>query len=136
MMSTNGRLAVAVAVAAGVVVVLAVQAWPKASREVAAVTSHTVVYEADGVGTAEGSITLEAPTGTQQVKAALPLRTKAGATGLTYPGFKSGAFVYLSVQNQSASGSVTCRILVDGTPISENTSSGGYVIASCQGRVP
>jgi hypothetical protein len=44
--------------------------------------------------------------------------------------------VYLSVQNQNAAGSVTCRILLDGMVVSENTSTGGYVIATCQGRVP
>lgn len=135
-MSTKGRIAVWVAVAAAIVIVLVVQVWPSGSSAPPAAMSRTVVYEADGTGTDEGSITIEAPTGTQQVKAALPLKTKAGATGLTYPGFRKGAFVYLSVQNQNASGSVTCRIVVDGVTISENTSAGGYVIATCKGQVP
>ncbi len=47
-----------------------------------------------------------------------------------------GAFVYISVQNRGDSGSVTCSITVDNVVVAENTSSGGYVIASCDGLVP
>ena len=50
--------------------------------------------------------------------------------------FKAGDHVYVSVQNQQGAGSVTCRITVDGLKVSENTSSGGYAIATCQGKVP
>lgn len=102
--------------------------------------SHTVVYQAEGGGARgarSGSITLQsADGGTQQAQVGLPLRTKSGDVGLTYPGFHSGAFVYLSVQNGDDAGTVTCRILVDGVTISENTSSGGHTIATCSSRVP
>lgn len=133
---SNAPLGIAVAVAACICVALAVLAWPKASSEPPPITSQTVVYEVDSTGTSEGSITLQAPTGTQQAKAALPLKTTAGETGLMYPGFQSGAFVYLSVQNTNAAGSVTCRIRIGDTVVSENTSVGGYTIATCKGLVP
>jgi hypothetical protein len=115
--------------------------YPKPSPPAAAVsTSHTVLYEAEGAG-ARGlrSATYTVQTadgGTQQGEINLPLKNRQGGTGLTMAGFSSGDFVYLSVQNGDAAGSVTCRITVDGTVISENTSDGGHVIASCKGRVP
>jgi hypothetical protein len=98
----------------------------------ASVTTHTVLYEATadaayGSGRT-GMVTAQAPGGTTQRTGLLPI------TG-TYM-FHSGDFVYLSVQNQQPAGSVTCRITVDGTVVSENTSTGGYTIASCKGRVP
>jgi hypothetical protein len=100
--------------------------------------THTVSYEADGDGTDSGHYTLRSPDGgTRQMSGAmLPLTNKAGGAGLQMDGFRSGDFVYLSIQNENGYGSVTCRIVVDGQIISENTSSGGYTIASCQGRVP
>lgn len=98
---------------------------------------HTVSYEADGDGTKAGNYTLRAADGgTRQGEADLPLMNKAGGTGLQLSGFQPGDFVYLSVQNDNGYGSVTCRIVVDGQTISENTSTGGYTIATCQGQVP
>lgn len=99
--------------------------------------SHAVVYQADGAGTSAGNYTLQSEDGgTRQGEAALPLKNQAGDVGLTFTGFKSGDFVYLSVQNANGSGSVTCRIMVDGVVIADNTSDGGYVIATCKGTVP
>lgn len=99
--------------------------------------THEVWYRADGVGTKEASYTLQSEDGgTQQEDINLPLMNKRGETGLTFTGFKSGAFVYLSVQNSTGAGSVTCQIFVDGKELSSNTSTGGYKIASCQGQVP
>lgn len=115
------------------VVSLLAMYWPVASEPP---TTHTVVYEADGSGTNAGSFTLQTPTGSQQEKGGLPLKNQAGGTGLTFSGFHSGDFVYLSVQNENPTGVVTCRIVVDGSTVSENTSTGGYVIATCSGRVP
>lgn len=98
---------------------------------------RTVSYEADGDGTNAGAYTLRsADGGTRQGDADLPLTNKAGGTGLQLAGFGSGDFVYLSVQNSNGYGSVTCRIVVDGVTVSENTSSGGYTIATCEGQVP
>lgn len=102
--------------------------WPASSS-----ATHTVVYTAEadaayGSGRT-GMVTIQSPGGgTSQTTGVLPFTST-----LT---FGTGDFVYLSVQNQQGAGSVTCRITVDGTVVSENTSSGGFTIASCQGRVP
>jgi len=94
-------------------------------------TTHTVEYQAAadaayGSGRT-GMVTAQAPGGTTQKTGLLPI------TG-TYT-FSTGDVVYLSVQNGQGLGSVTCRITVDGVVVSENTSDGGYTIATCQGRV-
>ena len=53
----------------------------------------------------------------------------------TYFTSKSGAFVYISAQNQASSGSVTVRIYKDGIVFKESTSSGAYVIATASGSL-
>lgn len=104
------------------------------------VTTHTVVYEAEAPGSSgprTANYTLQSEDGgTRQGDIDLPLRNQNGTTGLTFTGFSSGDFVYLSVQNGDEYGTVTCRITVDGTVVSENSSDGGYAIATCQGQVP
>ena len=72
--------------------------------------------------------------GTSQAVVALPLSVDGhpGITGTMH----TGDFVYISVQNGQGLGSVTCRVTVDGVVVSENTATGGYTIATCQGRVP
>jgi hypothetical protein len=111
---------------------------PASSVPVAAYTPtvHKVIYAAEGEGPKTASYTWRSPTGTEQVEADLPLATKDGQVGLHIDGFGSGDFLYLSVQNRESFGSVTCQIIVDGVEVSSNTSSGGYAIASCQGKVP
>ena len=47
---------------------------------------------------------------------------------------RSGQFLYLSAQNQCDSGYVTVRFVQDGVTIRENTSRGGFVIATISGR--
>lgn len=95
--------------------------------------THTVLYEA----------TADAYTGSGR-SGMLTLETEAGGSSqavvdLPFSGtsttFHPSDFLYLSVQNQQPAGSVTCRITVDGVVVSENTSIGGYTIATCQGRV-
>lgn len=99
--------------------------------------AHEVWYRAEGSGAAEASYTLRSDDGgTVQGDINLPLVNQKGETGLTFKGFKSGDFVYLSVQNTTGAGAVTCRIIVDSKEISNNTSSGGYKVATCQGQVP
>jgi hypothetical protein len=95
-------------------------------------TTHTVVYEvaadtAYGSGRT-GTVTMQTANGTSQSTTPLPA-TFSGGT------FNTGDFAYVSVQNGQGLGSVTCRITVDGVVVSENTSSGGYTIATCQGKV-
>ncbi|VXC66875.1 Flagellar hook-associated protein flgK [Arthrobacter sp. 9V] len=92
-----------------------------------------VLYEVEG--TAGGvDVTLQSTSGTVQLNGkAVPLANRTtGTRGITYT-MNRGSFTYISAQNNGASGTVTCRITVDGTVVSTNTSSGGYAIASCSG---
>ena len=135
---STAPLAACIVVAIAILGCLLYATWPYLRHTPVEPATHLVVYEVDSSGTTRGFLTIEAPTGTQQSKVDLP---SAGPVSFPFP---SGAFVYLSVQNQNASGSVTCRITdqattgsyTSSTVISENTSSGGYVIATCQGKVP
>jgi hypothetical protein len=92
----------------------------------------SVLYEVEG--TAESAtITAQMPTGTTQASGkAVPLTRTDGTRGIKVD-FPREAFVYISAQNEGASGDITCRITVDGVVVSENTASGGYTIATCQG---
>ncbi|MET3705869.1 hypothetical protein ABIB17_000468 [Arthrobacter sp. UYEF6] len=103
-----------------------------------------VLYEVSGTATG-ADITIETGSGTSQQSISVPLKSKSsGATGLSFT-MERGAFVYISAQNKgnmrkgaSVSdkdfyGSLTCRISVDGTVISENTTTSKYGIASCKG---
>lgn len=47
----------------------------------------------------------------------------------------SGKFLYLSAQNQKEYGTLTAEIVIDGDVAKTSTSSGGYSIASVDGRV-
>lgn len=94
-----------------------------------------VTYEAEGSRTSSGSVTMAMPDGTQQADVRLPMKNDAGREGLRFCAVP-GEFVYIAVQNQKDSGAVTCRITVDGQQVAEITSSGAYVIATCDGSVP
>lgn len=94
-----------------------------------------VVYEVEGTA-AYVDITLSTPSGTrQQSGVGLPLTNKTGSEGLVVK-MAPGEFAYISAQNGTDTGTVTCRITAGETVIAENSSSGSYVIASCSGRVP
>ena len=45
-------------------------------------------------------------------------------------------FVYVSAQNQGATGTVTATIYIDGDVFKTSTSSGAYVIATASGSIP
>lgn len=47
-----------------------------------------------------------------------------------------GQFMYISAQNNNASGSVTVSILCDGSVFKTSNSSGAYVIATASGSAP
>lgn len=95
----------------------------------------TVLYEVEG--TAKwADVTMETPTGTEQLSPDVPMvRKDSGKPGLQMT-MSSGHVVYLSAQNKDSYGNIRCRITAAGTVISENTSSGGYAIATCNGIVP
>lgn len=99
---------------------------------VAALTPSEVVYEVEG-DAAYADVTMETPTGQSQQSPDLPMALESGGGPLTFE-FTPGSFVYLSAQNPDESGDITCRITVDGVVVSENTSSGGFAIATCKGR--
>lgn len=93
-----------------------------------------VLYEVEGSATS-ANLTMASATGTVQFNGKLvPLQNKTtGKRGLTTT-MSRGDFVYISAQNKGSSGTITCRITADGVVVSTNTSSGGYAIASCNGR--
>ena len=96
--------------------------------------SHQVVYHGDG-DASHAMFTIEVAGGTQQGDYALPLQHDNGELGLSFCA-GAGTFVYISVQNPNDSGSVSCRMEVDGVTVAEVESSGGYVIATCNASVP
>lgn len=110
---------------------------PSATTTTAA-SPPEVVFFAEGTDTKSGSITLRTESGgTIQKDVALPMtNTSTGKPGLASTQFKSGDFLYISLQNSQGYGSVTCRIEVDGVELDKATSSGGYKIASCQATMP
>lgn len=92
-----------------------------------------VRYEVDGDGGATGAmVTYATPDGQQQHTIDLPMTNQAGGTGVQFP-YSDDEFLYVSAQNQDEYGSITCRIYVGDQKVSENTSSGAYAIATCQG---
>lgn len=80
---------------------------------------------------AYGSITIETPDGSTTQDADFPLMNQSGQPGLHYV-FEDGDFVYLSAMIEKEGVTITCRIVVDGETISENTAS-GIGIAQCDG---
>ena len=92
---------------------------------------RTVTFEVTGTALYV-NITLRAgKTKTQQSDVVVPMKSKLG-NPLTYSAYP-GDFLYISAQNQGEYGSVTCTIKVDGVTLISNTSSGAYVIATCDG---
>lgn len=117
---------------------------PAPSRPAPAAPAPRVVdtrirYEVDGANGMLADLTIATPTGTsQQQDVTIPLH----AADSTLPGleftYRPGAFVYISAQNKGEYGSLTCRIVeaVSNRVIAENTASGAYAIASCNGNAP
>lgn len=89
-------------------------------------------------GSARGAnITYETLTGSSQASVAVPLTTTDGKAGIHLCGFGSGSMLYISAQNQSESGSLTCEIHVAGSGVvSHNIAQGAYSIATCQSVLP
>lgn len=113
-------------------------AAPVSSTRTAPAGHAKVAFFAEGEGTKSGSITMRSESGgTIQKDVALPMgNPTTGEMGISSDSFKQGDFLYISLQNSEASGSVTCRIEVDGVKLDEETSSGGYKVVSCQATLP
>lgn len=96
--------------------------------------THTIRYEVltsrNGGNGIANSITYENQGGdtAQLASKTLPWQTSFEA--------ESGAFLYVSAQNEYDHGDIICRIYVDGTRVKETKSEGGYVIASCSTTAP
>lgn len=96
-------------------------------------STSTVVYQV--IGTVRwADVTMQTPTGTSQQTPDVPLTdASTGKQGLTFE-FPAGSYVAISAQKKDEAGAITCRIIVDGVMVSENTSTAAYGIASCNGR--
>jgi len=83
-------------------------------------------YEVTGTAS-RFSVTIEgAPKGTSQYSDVI--------SGWKYTWTQSGErFLYVSAQNQTGSGTVTVKIYKNGKVLTQQTSSGAYVIASTSG---
>jgi hypothetical protein len=104
----------------------------RAAEFVEATTPSKVIYQVTGDGT-YFSMTASTPDGSVQANPDLPLRTKGGEP-FTFEAMP-GEFLYISAQIQNGT-TITCRIAVDDVVIAENTSTGSYSIATCEGSVP
>jgi hypothetical protein len=100
--------------------------------------TRTVAYDVTGTATGVSLTYTNGAGQTEQASdKALPLTSKdTGEPFALLFEMRPGDFAYLSAQNTGDSGSVTCRILIDGKNFREATSDGAYVIASCHGSVP
>ena len=88
--------------------------------------TYRVKYKVGGT-TSQASVTYQnAEGGTEQMDVRVPWEKTIGTV-------ERGGFLYLSAQNYEDSGSITCEIWVDGRMWKHSTSSGAYVIASCNG---
>lgn len=97
------------------------------------IKSEPDVLEYHVTGTAKmASVTYKTGTGTQQNTVDVPMTNKGGGVGVIMEGSNIPGFKYISAQNKESYGSITCKIVLNGVTVSENTSSGGYVIATCQ----
>jgi hypothetical protein len=120
------------ALALFVVILVAETAPGPAARSVGAAVPVDVTYEVFGTATS-AAVDVQRPTGTQQVTATLPLMDKSGVQGLTMT-FAPGSLVYVSAQNQGDSGTVTCRITVNGVLLDEKTATKARSFATCTGK--
>ena len=89
-------------------------------------TTQSVKYEVTGTATTV-SITLSNSTEDTEQIASAKLPWSRPFTG------KKGGFLYVSAQNQGSTGSVTARIIVNGSEFKTATSNGAYVIATASG---
>jgi hypothetical protein len=96
-------------------------------------TKRQVIYNGESTA-GYGKMSAAFPTGTRQSSPDLPIHLEgdSSAQGMHFC-VSPGEFLYISLQNPMDTGSIECSIKVDGRIISRNSSSGGYVIASCDG---
>jgi len=88
-------------------------------------TTYKVIYKITGTASRASLTYNNEQGGTEQTEVAIPWEKQFTV--------KRGEFLYISAQNEGETGSVTCEIWVDGKKWKSSTSSGAYVIASCDG---
>lgn len=87
---------------------------------------YTVTYSVGGT-TTMASLTYEnASGGTEQKDVKVPW------SGQTFNA-KRGQFLYVSAQNGSEYGTISCEILINGKTWKKSSSDGAYAIATCNG---
>lgn len=82
-----------------------------------------ISYHVSGNASGRALVTYSTPSGIAQSEQRLPFDTEYC--------FGEFDFATISVQNPDDSGTVSCRIVSDGEVLASNSSSGAYVIASC-----
>lgn len=90
-------------------------------------STYAITYRVGGRTTSASLTYQNAQGGTEQKKVQVPWASTFNA--------RSGAFLYLSAQNQQDTGTISCEILVDNVVVKTSTSEGAYTIASCSGRL-
>ena len=103
-------------------------AAPVASVEPA--EPDVLVYEVGGTARF-ANVTYATPSGTSQTFIEVPMRNTAGDLGVTFRGRGIPHFAYVSAQNDGETGTIACKITLNGVTIAENTSSGAYAVVSC-----
>lgn len=110
-----------------VLLALALAVLACGSESPPAPSSYQVTYEVTGTISGASVTYYNNQGGTEQGDYKIPFKK-------TYT-MERGDFAYISAQNMDDSGSITCRILIDGEEWKKSTSQGAYVIASCDGTV-
>ncbi len=95
------------------------------------VNNDVLEYHVTGTATA-ANVTYSSASGTVQNTVDVPMKNQSGGVGVIMKGAAIPTFAYISAQNDGASGSVTCKIVLNGTVVAENTSTGAYKIATCK----
>lgn len=114
-------------------VVANVTSKPKAYSSSSSGALRKVVYFVDG-SASSADITYATASGiSQQSGVSVPLvRSATKEPGIVFM-MPAGTFVSISAQNKGETGTLNCRIEVDGIPVSSNSAMGAYTIASCSG---
>jgi hypothetical protein len=87
-----------------------------------------VTYRVTGTATEAALTYRNGNGGTEQKDVSIPWEMTFDLRG-TSP-------LYISAQNRTTAGSVTCEILFDGVSRTNATSSGAHVVASCSEAMP
>ena len=127
-------LAIAAVCIAVVAVLVAV--WQRGGLVATSATRHVVTYRTDGTA-ATTTVVFRSPTGTKrETGVVIPLTTLSdGSMGRHFTMYAPTP-VALSVTNETATGSVTCIIEIDGVETSRKTSNEPFGTSSCQGTLP